>query len=199
MAVAQDVEKTASVSVSKRSAVSDGQLERDRLRLMMLIRRFEEQTFRILRYFTVTHNGWLYRIYVTAIDLLCVRIGRSQIPQQGSAGGAVVAGGLLGGAVGAGIAGAAAHRNNEAALAEFERDVAVESEMLMKRDENGIRAYIKALKRGFDLDPTTWRRLKSATSANGSGSFSAGPIRPSSFAIRKKARSNSCSARRAMS
>ncbi|MGA2229508.1 MAG: thiamine pyrophosphate-dependent enzyme [Tepidisphaeraceae bacterium] len=46
MAVAHDVEKPAAVPVvTKPSPVSDGQLERDRLRMMLLIRRFEERTF----------------------------------------------------------------------------------------------------------------------------------------------------------
>ena len=46
MAVAHDVEKPAAVPVvTKPSPVSDGQIERDRLRMMLLIRRFEERTF----------------------------------------------------------------------------------------------------------------------------------------------------------
>lgn len=42
MAVANEVEKRP---VSKKSSASDGTVERDRLRMMMLIRRFEEKTF----------------------------------------------------------------------------------------------------------------------------------------------------------
>jgi pyruvate dehydrogenase E1 component alpha subunit len=46
MAVAHDVEKPeAAPVVTKPSPVSDGQTERDRLRMMILIRRFEERTF----------------------------------------------------------------------------------------------------------------------------------------------------------
>jgi len=42
MAVANEIEKRPSV---KKSQASDGSVERDRLRMMMLIRRFEEKTF----------------------------------------------------------------------------------------------------------------------------------------------------------
>jgi len=43
MAVANEVEKRP---VSKKQAASDGTVERERLRMMMLIRRFEERTYR---------------------------------------------------------------------------------------------------------------------------------------------------------
>ncbi|HZZ79460.1 MAG TPA: hypothetical protein VFE62_13130 [Gemmataceae bacterium] len=93
----------------------------------------------ILRFFEATNEGFLYRIYVTRIDILCVRMGRSQIPQP------------IGSTVG--IAGAAgAQAAYEEKMGRFEREVEEEGQTLAKRGEDGVRTYIRANDRGYEFD-----------------------------------------------
>src|SRR5712692_643983 len=93
----------------------------------------------IHRYFDGFYKGFLYHIYVTNIDVLCVRMGRD-VPAAGYHGG-----GLVGGL--------AAAQQQQEALRKYEREVKEETDMLAKRDTEGIRTYIKAMKRGYELDP----------------------------------------------
>jgi hypothetical protein len=88
----------------------------------------------MLRFFIGTNAGFLYRIYVTSSDLLCVRMGRSRIP------------------VGIG-AGAAAAQAYEEAKRNFDREVEEEGHSLAKRGEEGVRVFIRANKRGYCFDP----------------------------------------------
>lgn len=88
----------------------------------------------ILRFFNAIHDGAFYRIYVTAGEILCVKMGRD-IPA-----GVYSGGGLVGGI-------AAAQQYAEA-KEQFERDIEQEGQMLDKRGEEGIRIFIKANKRG---------------------------------------------------
>jgi hypothetical protein len=93
----------------------------------------------ILRFFEATNAGFLYRVYVTNIDLLCVRMGRTQIPMPiGSTTGIV------------GAAGAQAAYEEK--KARFDRDIEEEGQSLAKRGEEGIRIYIRANDRGYEFD-----------------------------------------------
>jgi len=94
----------------------------------------------ILRFFTATHAGCLYRIYVTSVDLLCVKMGRGIIPVPGYSGGGM-------------LSTAAAAQAYEEGKRLFEREVEEEGQMLDKRGVAGIRVFIKANKRGYEFDP----------------------------------------------
>lgn len=99
-----------------------------------------EMSIQILRFFEATHAGCLYRIYVTSVDLLCVKMGRGVIPVPAYSGGGL-------------IAGAAAAQAYEEGKRLFEREVEEEGQMLDKRGVAGIRIFIKANKRGYQFDP----------------------------------------------
>jgi hypothetical protein len=93
----------------------------------------------ILRFFEATRAGCLYRIYVTSVDLLCVKMGRDSIPVPRYSGGGF-------------IAANAEYQNYEEARQAFEREVEEEGQMLDRRGVAGIRIFIKANKRGFQFD-----------------------------------------------
>ena len=91
----------------------------------------------ILRYFSAMQGRQGYRIYVTASELLCVRIAGKR-PAR---------------AFGGGLVGAVGNENAyQEALAEYERDVDSQCADLVRRGVDAIRIYVKANKRGYILD-----------------------------------------------
>jgi hypothetical protein len=81
-------------------------------------------------YFETIYGQYLYRVYVTSVDLIFVELGTRVVWDQ----------------INSGLGGAAAAREKQR---EYQREIEHEAAVLAKRNADGIRIFAKANKRGF--------------------------------------------------